>query len=196
VSTLWPDADEELGRKHLTQALYTLRRDLGDEAAIAGLKELRLDPARASADVVEFADALREGALERAAALYAGPFLDGFHVPGVPAFERWMEQERDALAHDYQELLSRLAQGATARGDAAGAVGWWRRLAAHDPLHARHATGLMRALAAAGDVAGALRHAQIYETLVEQEFDLPADREVLALARELREGGGPAPRCP
>ena len=41
---------------------------------------------------------------------------------------------------------------------------------------------LMQVLADSGDVAGALQHARVYETLVRQEFDLPPDREVVALA--------------
>ncbi|HET6690134.1 MAG TPA: hypothetical protein VFG74_04635, partial [Miltoncostaeaceae bacterium] len=44
----------------------------------------------------------------------------------------------------------------------------------------------MRALVAAGDRAGALQHARVYEVLMEQELDAPPDREVVALAAELR----------
>ena len=38
-----------------------------------------------------------------------GPFLHGFSLPGVPEFERWAEQERAALTHDYAEVLETLA---------------------------------------------------------------------------------------
>ncbi|HSJ33195.1 MAG TPA: BTAD domain-containing putative transcriptional regulator, partial [Longimicrobiales bacterium] len=79
-----------------------------------------------------------------------------------------------------------LARGAAGRGDARGAAGWWRRLAAHDPLNAGVAEELMNALVAAGDRAGALQHARIYEALVQQELDLPSDHEVVSLAERLR----------
>src|SRR5262249_12619322 len=46
--------------------------------------------------------------------------------------------------------------------------------------------GLMDALAAAGDRAGAIQHARVYELLVEQELDLPPDKDVLAFAERLR----------
>jgi DNA-binding SARP family transcriptional activator len=46
-------------------------------------------------------------------------------------------------------------------------------LAALDPLNARYALGLMRTMDAAGDRAGAIQHARIYETLVQEELDLP-----------------------
>ena len=32
-----------------------------------------------------------------AAALYDGPFLDGFYLTGAPEFERWVEAERATL---------------------------------------------------------------------------------------------------
>ena len=46
----------------------------------------------------------------------------------------------------------------------------------------------MHALAANGDAAAALQHARIYEVLVAQELELPADGTVLDLARRIRAG--------
>src|SRR4029079_12110393 len=88
--------------------------------------------------------------------------------------------------------LEKLAVAAETRGDHTTATGWWRRLSAKDPLSARYAIGVMRSLMAAGDKHGALEHARVHETLLEQQLDLPADRDVVALAarirRELRAG--------
>ena len=193
LNYLWPDSDAEHGRRVLTRALSAVRADLGAEDAILGLAELRLNPAVIACDVVEFETAVAESDLDRAATLYRGPFLDGFRLPGAHEFERWVEQERASLAHEYEVTVERLARLADSRGDHASAVRWWRRLAAQDPLHARYAVGLMQALAAAGDRGGALQHARVYEALLEQELDLPPDREVVALARQLRESTNGAP---
>jgi len=157
LAILWPDADEERARRGLNQALYALRQDLGSEDAITGNRDLRLDPALVDSDVRLFVEGRAAGRFEAAAELWGGPFLHGFNLPGVPEFERWVDTERAALAHDYADLLETLATRATERKDPAGAVPWWRRLAALDPLNARTAEGLMRAQAAAGDEAGALR---------------------------------------
>lgn len=186
LALLWPDADEERGPGALAQALYALRRDLGASEAIIGAKDLRFDAALVSADCMEFAAAIARGDDARAVALYHGPFLDGFHLPGADAFSRWAEQERNALAHDHARALETLARDARARGDAVQSAAWWRKLAALDPLNARVTVGLMDALAAAGDRAGALKHADVYRLLVEQELDLPPDREVLSFADKLR----------
>ena len=184
ISILWPDIEEERARRNLTHALYALRRDLGDEDAIQGAKDLRLDPDRIGVDVREFADALAQGRLAHAVSVYGGPFLDGFHLPGVPEFERWAEEEREALHRQFGETLETLARRAA---DSHEAAEWWRRLAGSDPLNARYSLGLMEALAKSGDIAGALRHARVHEVLFAEQLELPPDPAVAALATRLRE---------
>ncbi|HEX3234114.1 MAG TPA: BTAD domain-containing putative transcriptional regulator [Gemmatimonadales bacterium] len=186
LAYLWAEADEERARRGLNQALYALRQDLGSDDIFLGTRHLRLNAELVSSDLAEFGQALAVGKLEDAAARYTGPFLDGFHLPGAPEFERWAEEERADLARNYAQSLGKLASRAESRGDWTEAVGWWRKLAAQDPLNATVALSLMRALAAAGDRAGALQHARIYEVLLQQELDSPPDREVVALAAELR----------
>ena len=190
LALLWPDTEEERARNNLAQSLYALRRDLGEDT-IVGTKELRLNPDGISSDVADFRSALTRGDNARAASVYAGPFLDGFHVPGASELTRWVDDERQALSHEHRRVLKSLAHAATAAADTDGAVAWWRKLAAADPLNPRVAIGLMEALAAAGDRAGALDHARIYEALLEQELDLPPDREVVQLAKRLRDSALP-----
>lgn len=191
---LWPDTDEERARRTLSQALYALRQGLGSEELFLGTQELRLNPAVISSDLDEFTTARRDGNWGRAAELYAGPFLDGFHLPGTGEFERWIESERESLNQEYAELLERLATRADSDRDYRVAAGWWRKLAALDPLNGRIALALMRSLTAAGDRIAALRHARVYQALVKEELDIPADREVLALAERIKaEAAQPAP---
>ncbi len=186
IAFFWPDADEERARRGLSQAIYALRQDLGSEEALVGTKDLRLDPGLIASDVAEFEAAIAGSDWERAAARYGGPFLDGFHLPNSPEFERWSEEQRTAFARQYTDVLERLARDAAKRQDRQAAVGWWRKLAAQDPLNARVALGLMQGLVAAGDRNGALQHARVYEALIQQELDLPPDREVVAFAEQLR----------
>jgi len=49
----------------------------------------------------------------------------------------------------------------------------------------------MHALAAAGDRAGAIEQASIYEVLIEEELELPPDRAAVAFAERLRAGWDP-----
>jgi len=196
LSLLWPDADDERGPRALAQALYALRKDLGAGDIIVGAKELRFDPALVSSDADEFAAAVSRSDDARAVALYQGPFLDGFHLPGADEFSRWVERERAALVHDHLRSLEALARAALAQSRAPEAVSWWRRIAALDPLNARFTIGLMEALVASGDRAGAIKQSHVYHLLVEQELDLPPDKEVTALAERLRAGSDTSKAAP
>jgi DNA-binding SARP family transcriptional activator len=186
LALLWPDADDAQGRRVLSQALYALRRDLGNDECIVGTQDLRLNAAHVWCDVAEFENALRNGDLEKAASIYVGPFLDGFRLPSAPEFERWADDERTEIQHRFHEAVEQLARAAEIDGAFDVAVKWWRRRAADDPLNARVAVATMRALAAAGDRAGALREARIFEALIAQELEIAPDRAVVELADELR----------
>lgn len=186
LALLWPDEPEERARRSLNQAVYSLRRDLGDEDALLGAKDLRLNLDRIEVDTIEFDDAINGNDVERAIRLYDGPFLDGLFVPRAAEFERWVEVERAALALDYARALERAAIGAGERRDHPAAVELWRKLAATDPLNGRVALSVMTALVAAGDVNAALQHARLHEALLDQELGLPPDRDIAAFARELR----------
>jgi DNA-binding SARP family transcriptional activator/TolB-like protein len=185
---LWGEMEEERARRSLNQALYALRQELGSEEAILGTRDLRLNPELIEVDLAAFETARASGAFEEAARLYAGPFLGDFHLSGAPEFARWAEEERDGIAADYRSLLEAAATAAGARDDRAGAVLWWRRLAAIDPADTPPAMGLMRALAAAGDSPGAIRHADIVHQIRQEELELPPDPEVVALAERIRRG--------
>jgi serine/threonine-protein kinase len=185
VGCLWPEASEENAKHALNQLLYGIRRSLGEDA-LHGVDLLRLDPAVIDSDVRRFEHALSSGAYGDAVTHYRGPFLEGFYLADAPAFERRVESERARLAAAYADALERLAADAESGGDACAAVVWRRRLAELDPLDARRATGLMRALAAAGDSGGALAHGRTYEALVRGELDAPADPAVIGVASEIR----------
>lgn len=103
MSLLWPDAEEEKARRALNQAVYALRRDLGDDLALAGSRDLRLDPSRVSVDLWDFEFALESKDLRAAVALHAGPFLDGFRLDDTPGFERWVEAQRLELERRCEE---------------------------------------------------------------------------------------------
>lgn len=192
IGLLWPDTDTERARRLVSQAICALRRDMADEA-IEGQRELRFNPDQVTSDIDEFRAAVAAGSFCHAATLYGGPFLEGFDLSGAPEFDRWLDNERAGLMHTYADVLEKCAMAEVAQGNQAAAVTWWRRLAAEDPTNARVAIQLMRALGAAGDRSGAIRHAEIHGLLMKQELDLPPDATVEAYAQELRVAHTPMP---
>lgn len=194
---LFPEYDAERAHGALGDALHALRKGLGKEAILSVGDELRLNPDVIKSDVAEFEEALARGEREFAATLYAGPFLDGFFVPEAPELNRWVEGEQARLARAYARTLEELAGEQEARGDLTGAAETWHRVVALDPYSVRTTLCLMRALAASGDRAAAIRQARVYAVLVRDELRLEPDAEVEALAEQLRaeaaRGRGAAP---
>ena len=185
VAYLWADSPSDNARHALEQLLYALRRQLGD-ALFLGPDPLRLNPDLITSDVAQFGQAVGGGAPAEAVELYRGPFLDGFYLSDAAEFERWAEEERSRLAGKYAWALEGLAEAAHNRRDYAAEIGWRRRLVATDPLNGLSALSLMRALASAGDGAGALQYARVYETMMRAELDTVPDPPIQAFQRELR----------
>ena len=100
IGYLWEEADTDRARRLLSEAVYVLRKSLGEDAVLAAGDELRLNEAVVGCDVVAFTTALESRNFAAAAALYRGPFLDGFFVGDASEFEQWVEGERDRLARD------------------------------------------------------------------------------------------------
>lgn len=196
IGYLWPEHDTEQARRLLTVSIYEIRRAIGEQMLRTCSDEVVLSLAGLAIDVVDFREAVRSGEWDRAVTLYSGPFMDGFFVADAPEFERWVESEREHLARRFREALERSAEQKAASGDARGRVEAWRRLAAEDQFSGRVALGLMRALEAAGDRAGAMQHARVHAALLREELGAEPDAEVEALADRLRTDPGAPPLRP
>jgi DNA-binding SARP family transcriptional activator len=202
VADLWPENGTDEARHLLRDSLYILRSALGDDSVLATGDDLRLNPHRLTCDLWDFEAALAREDPEGAVSAYHGPFLSGFHLSGGEEFERWVDGERARLGRRYAQALEQLAERHVQAGELTKAVEWWSRLAREDPYNSRIALRYMQALEAAGDRAGALRHATVHANLLRAELDTVPEREVVALAERLRlesrggSNGSPPPARP
>lgn len=183
LSLFWPDVDDLNARHALEQALSQMRVQPANERLVVGQSALQLNAGVVTSDVADFAAAELP---ERAVALYAGPFLDGFRMPDAPEFERWAEEERGRLAALHARWLDALAQRAETAGDAAGAVPWLSRLAAAQPLSDVVSERLVRALAASGDRARALDYARVYAARLRAELGTSPSARFAQLVAQVR----------
>lgn len=186
LALLWPESPADRARHHLSDTVYIVRAALGEDVIRSSGDDLAMNPDVLASDVGRFELLLEGGDREAAVALFAGPLLDGFHLSDAVEFERWLDGERARLAERYAAALAGLAASAEERHDFPAAAGWWRRAAAHDPYSGRVTLGLMRALEAAGDRAGALQHARVHARLLREEFEAEPDSDVTAFAERLR----------
>ena len=134
LASRWPDAAPDHARNALSQVLFVIRKTLGADSIIQAGSLLRLNADLITSDLKEFEDSRSAGDFRTAVAAYGGPFLDGFHLPDAPEFERWVDVERTRLTRDYADALKRLATTADENAAWPEAIGWWKRLAVVDPL--------------------------------------------------------------
>ena len=99
IGYLWPDTDPERARRLLSDSIYRVNQAVAGEALVAIGDELRLDPQVLPSDAWEFAQAMEGREWARAVELHVAPFLDGFLLPGADALERWVDAQRERLAH-------------------------------------------------------------------------------------------------
>src|SRR5438105_11969572 len=182
---LWPESSAPLARHSLDQTVYAIRHALGSDFILSTGRELRLNPDLVQVDAWEFEEAIRARQWVAAVDRYKGTLLEGFHFTDSREFESWIDSERARLRREYQTAVEFLATAAAEAGDHSRSVTWWRRLANSDPLSAGATKKLMLALSAAGDRAGAVKHARLYQELVRQELEIEPDSEIADLAATL-----------
>ena len=182
---LWPESSGARAQHALDQTVYAIRHALGSDVIVATGRELRLNPDQVRVDVWEFEQAIRAGQWTAAVGHYKGALLDGFNFADSHELESWIDTNRTRLRLEYQKAIEVLANSSAEAGDHSQSVTWWRKLANSDPLSASTTKKLMLALAAAGDRAGAVKHARLYQELVRQELGMEPDAAIADLAATL-----------
>jgi DNA-binding SARP family transcriptional activator len=185
IGLLWAEKPESPARHSLREAIRVLRRALGEDNLTTEHDQVRLADGAVRLDTDELAALEQQGEWQGVAELTGGDFLEGFSVPDASGFEDWLGAERlrwrgrtaSALVHWARELLDRGQVG-----DAATAAA---RALDLDPGANEGVQVAMRAMAIAGDRAGALeRYAQFAARL--EEVGAAPDEATTALAERVR----------
>lgn len=183
---LWPESETDKARHALNQILSAQRRHFGDAPLFEGRKTLRLNPAQITSDVAIFEEALARGEPERAAEVYAGPFLDGFFLSDASEFEQWVTDQRERFDRRCASAIADAATRAAKAGDHAAVVSWRRQAVELDPLDATRILRLAESLVDIGDRAGALRALRGYQQRINKELGVAGDPDVARRAAGLK----------
>lgn len=152
-------------------------------------------------DVTAFETLLAAGdltSLQRATALYRGPLLEGFYLHAAPAFEEWLQVERERLHQAQLQALHRLVQCYAGRGEYLAAIEVAGQLLALDPWREETHRELMRLLALTGQRGAALAQYERCRRLLHDELGLEPLAETTVLYARIRaaETLSPSPALP
>jgi len=190
AALLWEDADAELARSSLRQALTALRRALPAKLHTlleADPQQVALNLAQVQVDVHSLRTLLTEAtttSLKAARALATDTLLEGFDAHSG-AFEEWVAAERRSLRRDLTAAAAKLAALSREADDVEGEIDALNWLLALEPLQEGTYRELMATLARAGRYTEALRQYQLCRTVLRRELDLAPDPATESLYREL-----------
>jgi TolB-like protein/DNA-binding SARP family transcriptional activator len=187
MTLLWSDRGISQARHSLNQALFAIRKiaeGSGGRFLDSSDEFLMLHSDAIVADLAQFHARLADDPLE-AAALYDGPFLDGFAIAD-PAFEEWLILTRSEIQELACDALERGADAAYRKGDTNAAVAAARRLVALDPLREEGHRQLMNFLHGKGDRIGALRQYLSCADILKRELQIEPDAATKSLFEKIR----------
>ena len=205
---LWPDSEPAQARSMLRTSLQHLRQALpGDEAGrqphlLAGRDTLELarlpGESRLALDldtleqVARLARAASLPALEAAAALVRGEFMQSFRLNDVPAFDHWVQAQQPVWRERAEVVFAALVQARFEAGDLPAALAGARAWAAADRLSDAAARWQMHLLFALGQPAEALRLFDAHSASLAQELHARPEPALAEFAERIRRQAGPA----
>ena len=192
LRVFWADREPEKARHLLSQMLYELRGELGDDwIEVRG--ERLLATVALSSDAVEFEQLAAAGHADLALPLYRGPFLQNAQLAESTECEHWVDGRRAHYGRIYRKLVrAHIAQLASeGKLERAGAVALGAAEA--EPLEDEFHHAVIELLARSGKRAEALAHYERYERLLQSEQLTPLDetRQLIADIRADRVEAAP-----
>ncbi len=172
----WPELRPDAAQANLSRLLYFLQQALPEPDLLCKEQDhIALDVARTWVDTWALNRVLTHphpsmDALQDAADLYRGPFLDGFSLPHAPEYELWVLRQRHLWERRYLDLLTRLVDRAEQAGRLQEAVRWAQRYLEIDEVAEAMHRRLIRLYAALGDREAAARQFERCVLVLEREL--------------------------
>jgi DNA-binding SARP family transcriptional activator len=203
LGLLWAESADNAARKNLRNALWAIRKALGEDAVLADDDRLAINE-NAWIDVREFEKIsdfsfqisdleprARQSAishLQSVIALYRAPFLDGLTLSDASEFEIWLTAERERLAQLNLRALAALVDAYQRAGDWRAVIETAQRALAQDPLQEPMHRALMEAHARLGERPEALRQYDTLRATLERELGVAPLPETEALRAAILNG--------
>jgi len=185
---LWGSHFDTQAKQNLRQALFRLRKVLGEDTLESDGEFISLNSAAVVCDVSRFEALVREGssdALRVATDLYRGRLIDDVTV-SEEGWNEWLTGERERLLELALGAMVGLGEQELAAGRAEHALKAGQRAIALNNMREDAHRLIVQALAATGRKAEALKHYQVLVALLKRELNTGPDAATMSLVAELR----------
>ena len=194
---LWADATQSSGRQNLRQALYSLRRSLGDlsKSCLATDRETVTFHPHPDffADIQAFSRLATQESpsyqstdeLLKDVALYRGTLLEGIALSDCPVFDEWLFLERERFGQQAIGLMQLAIDQLLAAGAVNDALPLGHRLLALDSLNEGSHQRLMQIYAGLGDGDAVVRQYRVCADILMAELGVEPMAATAALCDEL-----------
>lgn len=188
VTLFWGSHFEAQARQNLRKELSRLRRTLGRDALVSVGEAVSLAPGLIACDAVRLQSLIADGrraSLAEAAALYKGRLLADVNI-AEDAWSEWLDVQRGRVESLALDAMVSLGQQELDLGNHEPALeAASHAVAVNDVREDAHRL-IVRALAATGRKAEALRHYEGLVALLKRELNTEPDAATKSLVAELR----------
>jgi len=210
VGLLWPDCPEQVAHHNLRQALFNLRRAIGDHTARPPYLLISRDAIQFNQasdftlDLAQFNTifhtceeesrrgvedpAIRAARLEEIVKLYRGEFLQHFFLKDSAEFEDWALVQRESLRQQVLDAHSELASYYEPHRDFRAARRHALRQLELDPWREEAHCQMMRALALDGQRNAALAQYETCRRVLTKELGVEPSAKTRDLVEQIRAG--------
>ncbi|MEE8147489.1 MAG: protein kinase [Longimicrobiales bacterium] len=186
MALLWPQSNPENARHSLSQTLYELRKDLGDDW-IETVGEI-LRASDLESDARSFDDAVAAERYGEALGLYGGPFLEGTYLVDSGEFQKWVDRQRSGIERMRRKAQHAQTESRLGEGDLDGALAVAHSWVDCDPLDDEAQHTQIKLLAAAGRRSEALSQFEEFERILHVELQVTPLDDTCRLIEQIRTG--------
>ena len=195
----WPDKPANRGRANLSWLIHRICKHLPGCMHVSRHTVRFQCESSYWLDLSAFTELVSRGdvaALENAAELYRGDFLDGIYLKGCANFEIWLVGERERWRRRVVQVLRDLVTYHDCRGDYKQGLHYARRILAIEPWLEDTHHQVMRLLTLDDQRSAALTQYEICERILDEELGVAPGPETKQLYAQIRDGTLPTSHQP
>lgn len=183
VNLLWGNINEDVAKKNLRNAVYSIKKIFNEEVIISPKRSLlMLNPKiQFHSDIYKFLDK------KEAFKLYEGDFLEGFYVKDADVFEEWMIQTREQFKEEYVAILTRCIEKFMKEKDINNAKVCCKKLFYIDDFNEEAYRALMTIYMEEGKYGKAIYTYNVLKEKFKMELGVSPDEKTEQLYKEIRD---------